>query len=184
MTISQSTIKKLWGSSQKCTICQIDLITYSSDGTPSVLGEMAHIHGENPQSMRYDATLPDDFVNSAANLILLCPNCHTQIDKKENQIDYPPEKLYELKWNETMSQYLEMFRKNVDDAILWADHECLTPKNSHLLDEQIDFVLNKYTQYLCYMKIPEHFIENFKRNCRQMYEQKKFSFEPFYDDDE
>lgn len=184
MTISQSTIKKLWGSSQKCTICQIGLITYSSDGTPSVLGEMAHIHGENPQSMRYDATLPDDFVNSAANLILLCPNCHTQIDKKENQIDYPPEKLYELKWNETMSQYLEVFRKDVDDAILWADHECLTPKNSHLLDEQIDFVLNKYTQYLCYMKIPEHFIENFKRNCRQMYEQKKFSFEPFYDDDE
>lgn len=184
MTISQSTIKKLWGSSQKCTICQIDLITYSSDGTPSVLGEMAHIHGENPQSMRYDATLPDDFVNSAANLILLCPNCHTLIDKKENQIDYPPEKLYELKWNETMSQYLEMFRKDVDDAIEWIGHVCLTTKNRHLFDEQIDLVLNKYTQNLRQMKIPEHFIENFKHNCCKMYEDKKFSSDPFYDDDE
>lgn len=47
-----------------------------------VLGEIAHIHGEKPGSARYDATISSELVNSIGNLILLCPNHHTTIDKQ------------------------------------------------------------------------------------------------------
>ena len=184
MTIPLAEIKKLWGFTQKCALCDTDLIRYSSDGKPAVLGEMAHICGEKPQSMRYDATLTGDFVNSAANLLLVCPTCHTQIDKKENQTDYPAEKLYNSKWNKIMLQYLEKFRKNVDNAIPWVNSECITIKNRHLFDKQIDFVLNEYTQHLRGMKIPEHIIENFKCRCHSMLREKEFLSAPFYDDEE
>lgn len=45
---------------------------------PTVLGEMAHIIARQPKGPR---GLPDGGSNSYENLILLCPNHHTEIDK-------------------------------------------------------------------------------------------------------
>ena len=76
----------------------------SSDGVlsnPAVLGEAAHIYGESPgtatspASARYRVDMTDDERNHYKNLIYLCPNCHTKIDKQEH--DYPPESLFALK---------------------------------------------------------------------------------------
>lgn len=76
----------------------------SSDGVlsnPAVLGEAAHIFGEspgtatNPASARYRVDMTDSERNHYKNLIYLCPNCHTKIDKQEQ--DYPPESLFALK---------------------------------------------------------------------------------------
>lgn len=36
-------------------------------------------------------------LDEAENLILLCPNCHTRIDKKELKDHFPPEKLCRMK---------------------------------------------------------------------------------------
>ncbi len=44
-----------------------------------VLGEIAHIRGRRPGSARYEASYPQ--VNGYENLILLCPNHHTVIDR-------------------------------------------------------------------------------------------------------
>ena len=49
---------------------------------PVVVGEAAHIAGENRTAARYDATMTDDQRNHYDNLIYLCGDHHTQIDKQ------------------------------------------------------------------------------------------------------
>jgi len=53
--------------------------------SPYTIGEMAHIRGENPGSNRHDENQTAEQRNDYENLILLCPNHHTLIDKRENE---------------------------------------------------------------------------------------------------
>lgn len=63
--------------------CQMRLTEDSAgDDEGVVIGEAAHIFGEKPGSARYDATKSIEFLNSAENLIYLCPTHHTLIDKQ------------------------------------------------------------------------------------------------------
>lgn len=81
--------------------CRISLTSEGEDSDPSVIGEAAHIYGENPgiktnpPSARYREDMTDVERNHYDNLIYLCPTCHTKIDKQE--ADYPAEKLIQLK---------------------------------------------------------------------------------------
>lgn len=61
----------------------------------SLIAEAAHIKGENPGSARYDASMTDEERNCCKNRILLCPSCHTKIDKQQNA--YPVELLQRYK---------------------------------------------------------------------------------------
>lgn len=64
--------------------CQTDLtVDASSGGNSIVIGEAAHIAGENPTAARYNSTMSDTARNHYDNLIYLCANHHTQIDKQE-----------------------------------------------------------------------------------------------------
>lgn len=65
-----------------------------TDGA-SLIAEAAHIKGENHGSARYDASMTDEERNSYENRILLCPSCHTKIDKQPNT--YPVELLQRYK---------------------------------------------------------------------------------------
>lgn len=49
-----------------------------------ILGEAAHIRGVKPGSARHDSSYPANKLHSFENLIYLCPNCHTRIDKQPN----------------------------------------------------------------------------------------------------
>jgi hypothetical protein len=62
-----------------------------------VIGEIAHIRAKNPDGPRYDPGLGKQEKDGYANLILLCPNHHTRIDK--NPGEYPPEVLDSWKDN-------------------------------------------------------------------------------------
>lgn len=53
-----------------------------SCGDPVVIGEAAHIAGEQPAAARFDASMTDDQRNHYRNLIYLCGDHHTQIDKQ------------------------------------------------------------------------------------------------------
>ena len=46
-----------------------------------LIGEIAHIAGRSPGSPRYDDNMSPEERNEYANLIFLCPTCHTEIDK-------------------------------------------------------------------------------------------------------
>lgn len=76
----------------------------TSDGVyaePAVIGEAAHIYGENSgtekkkPSARYCEDMIDEKRNHYDNLIYLCPTCHTKIDKQEE--DFPAELLFKVK---------------------------------------------------------------------------------------
>lgn len=60
-----------------------------------ILGEVAHIEGEKPKSARYNEYQSKDERNSFPNLITLCPNHHTLIDKAPDK--YPKEILFSWK---------------------------------------------------------------------------------------
>lgn len=101
MAITAKTTKILWANAAgRCAFpgCQCRLCTAeAAKAAPYTIGEMAHICGERPEASRYDASQSDTQRNAYANLILLCPNHHTLIDKPENLKKYPVEVLHKMK---------------------------------------------------------------------------------------
>ncbi|MDP2220448.1 MAG: HNH endonuclease signature motif containing protein [Hydrogenophaga sp.] len=103
MAISSSTVSKLFGlAAGRCSICKEPVVK------PYVkIGEMAHIIAKNTGGARGDLPLVgrrDDY----ENLILLCPNHHTEVDNDE--ASYPPEKLHRLK-NEHENYVDQVFKR-------------------------------------------------------------------------
>lgn len=73
-------IKILWGrSGNRCAICKIEL---TPDGEAETIGEIAHIISQSPDGPRGNDELPLEKRNDYTNLILLCPNHHSEIDKR------------------------------------------------------------------------------------------------------
>lgn len=83
------------------TNCETSLTSEGDVSNPSIIGEAAHIYGENPgtktkpPSARYRDDMSDKERNHYDNLIYLCPTCHTKIDKQE--ADYPAKILIQTK---------------------------------------------------------------------------------------
>lgn len=81
--------------------CHKPLTSDGNNANPAVIGEAAHIYGENPgtktkkASARYRSDMTDSQRNHYDNLIYLCPSCHRKIDKQE--LDYPADYLFSLK---------------------------------------------------------------------------------------
>lgn len=92
MSIKSLDIKILYAlSAGKCNICNVDII----DGNIQI-GEMAHIIARSPDGPRGDIDRSIN-INGHQNLILLCPNHHTEVDK--NPDSYPAEELLRIKNN-------------------------------------------------------------------------------------
>ena len=77
-------------SGNRCAKCNTILVVRTV-----CIGENAHIYGEKPDSARYDASKPAEYVNSETNLIFLCCNCHKIVDSDE--FLYPIEMLFSMK---------------------------------------------------------------------------------------
>ncbi len=95
MSISQKDIKLLWGrAANRCSICKTKLSQgiKSSVNSDFTIGEQAHIISEKADGPRGRSAISIDERNSYHNLILLCPNHHTEIDKNESI--WSVEKLY------------------------------------------------------------------------------------------
>jgi len=76
--------------------CDQILVKEKTGKDPHVLvAEIAHISGEKEGSSRYDLTISDNERNDPDNLIVLCPNHHTIIDKQPEE--YTVEKLLRMK---------------------------------------------------------------------------------------
>ncbi len=82
----------------RCARCR-EVITVEATGwdPAKTLGFAAHIKGENGNSARYDASQPDSERNVYGNLVYLCGNCHSVIDKQEKT--YPVALLLDMKNN-------------------------------------------------------------------------------------
>jgi hypothetical protein len=99
MSIKQKDIKLLWGrAANRCAICRCELSYEENTGDKThPLGEQAHIVAEEKAGPRGASILTKEERNSYANLVLLCPTHHTQIDKV--CADYPVERLHLIKTN-------------------------------------------------------------------------------------
>lgn len=75
--------------------CGKPLVYDSPSSSSQHIAEAAHIEGENPGAARYDPNMTQQKRDAVENLLFLCPNCHTVIDKSES--DWPTEKLHEIK---------------------------------------------------------------------------------------
>jgi len=76
--------------------CERSLTVDSESGNdPAVIGEAAHIAGEKEDAARYDPSMTDEQRNHYNNLIYLCANHHTQIDKQEK--DFSLARLIKMK---------------------------------------------------------------------------------------
>lgn len=75
--------------------CGKALTVDGQQSNPVVIGEAAHIAGENATAARYDATMTDEKQNHYNNLIYLCGGCHTRIDKQA--AEFPTQRLHDIK---------------------------------------------------------------------------------------
>lgn len=104
---SQQTIKQLFAlSGNVCAFPNCDKLIVNSNGT--IIGEICHINALNKNGPRFNDELTENELNNFENLILLCPTCHTTVDKESNI--YTEEKLKEFK-----KQQEEKFKNNEYD---------------------------------------------------------------------
>src|SRR3954453_10991449 len=76
---------KLWvRSGGRCTLCKDYLLEGALTVRALFIGEMAHMVGQANAagSPRGKNPMPVEDRHLAENLILLCPSCHTEIDKR------------------------------------------------------------------------------------------------------
>ena len=91
--IKDSDRKILWTrAGNRCSICGQALTLNTENGKNFVLGEEAHIVSRQVNGPRYKVM---DKYDSYDNLILLCPNHHSIVDK--NVVSYSVERLKEIK---------------------------------------------------------------------------------------
>jgi hypothetical protein len=167
MSIELKDIKLLWGrAANRCSFsgCRIKLSQDKKTATESFpIGEQAHIVGREEVSARSNSILSIQDRDSYHNLILLCPNHHTIIDK--NQEDYPIEKLHMMKyqheyWVETtLSEsydvktkandiiYANLIDMTVEDCLFtnWEHWISLLNSHSHKIEADIYEKILNYT---------------------------------------
>lgn len=80
MSVSTAVIKRLYATSGNvCSFPECKKVLVDEKGVH--VGEIAHIEAENPGGARYNSSQSDSERFGYENLILLCPNHHTLIDK-------------------------------------------------------------------------------------------------------
>ncbi len=102
--------------------CNQSLVVENNGSDGSIVGEAAHIKGENPTAARYDENMTDGERNHPDNLIYLCRIHHKIIDDQENL--YTVDKLLKMK-DDHKKWVIENTRKSLID-VTFAELEVIT----------------------------------------------------------
>ena len=95
MAISDRTKRLLWSRSGgycQNPACNREVFAFFESGDVSTLGELAHIIGQSEHGPRGKDSLGREERDEYENIILLCPTCHTLVDKNPEQ--YPADTLH------------------------------------------------------------------------------------------
>jgi hypothetical protein len=114
MPVAERTIKVLFAKSQnKCANpdCNAALVVEET-----VLGEICHIRARRKGGARYDPSLTAEERDSTANLILLCPTCHSLVDKDKSGA-FSVEWLTEIKADHERNGGVELSAQDVRRAL-------------------------------------------------------------------
>ena len=99
--ISRSNIKvpiltQLWGmTAGRCEFCNRSLLKDLTLGEDGNYGQVAHIHAVSLNGPRHVPDMSKEEINNVANLMLLCYDHHTMIDKNPDR--FSDDSLYKLK---------------------------------------------------------------------------------------
>lgn len=79
-------LKLLWGlAAGRCSKCRCVVVAEATEADPcAILGEIAHIVAHGDSGPRADPGFPKAGRDRYENLILLCPNDHTLVDKQDS----------------------------------------------------------------------------------------------------
>lgn len=79
-------LKLLWGlAAGRCSKCRCVVVADATEADPhAIIGEIAHIVAHGDKGPRADPTLAKADRDKYENLILLCPNDHTLVDKQDS----------------------------------------------------------------------------------------------------
>ena len=125
----------------RCASCKSILVEDATEEDPaSLLGYMAHIKGEKPNSARFDDKMPEKERNLYPNLIILCGSCHKKIDDQPNT--YTIEKLHKMK--DEHEQWITESTKTEVSNITFAELEVVVKYLSSdkvQIDESLDLIL-------------------------------------------
>lgn len=150
MSISSGVKRKLWAASGGYCgnpACHKNLFALSDTGKILNIEELAHIIGQSKDGPRGEEILPMDERDEYENIVLLCPTCHTLIDK--NPELYPVEmiKEWKKKHEESIRSLFETpkftsrqeLRKYIEPYLLEnkAVHESLGPESSNASEHQL-----------------------------------------------
>jgi hypothetical protein len=100
MAISDRVKRRLWASSAGVCQnpgCRKDLFKSFADGAITSIDELAHVIARMVNGPRGNGRPPSTERDEFENIIVLCPSCHTLVDKAPHQ--FPPAML--LKWKES-----------------------------------------------------------------------------------
>lgn len=126
--ISTVTVKKLFALSWN--ICAFEWCNNNLCRDWIIVAEMGHIEGYSPEWPRYNPNLPDKEKDSFDNLILLCRNCHSVVDKKESE--YSVQYLKDLK-----IAHEEKYKWNRYEVPEGALNDFIESKFSEILDKAL-----------------------------------------------
>ena len=65
--------------------CKVDFFRFFDDNSVTSIEELAHIIGQKESGPRGESELPLTERDEYENIILLCPNCHTTVDKAKEK---------------------------------------------------------------------------------------------------
>ena len=85
MAITDKTRKLLWGrAANRCAVCRCELSIVPVSGNGALIGDECHITARNSNGPRYEEKVSETYRDDYANLILLCPNHHREIDDRSD----------------------------------------------------------------------------------------------------
>ncbi|MDF1541306.1 MAG: hypothetical protein P1Q69_20580, partial [Candidatus Thorarchaeota archaeon] len=117
-SVSQTDTKYLFAlSGGMCAKCKELVIREGDSGKKVLIAEICHIRGKRPRALRHDPEYSTSKISSRENLIVLCSNCHTEIDKNEE--DYSVESIIRLK----MEHEEYVLKKGLSEPVLATEIE-------------------------------------------------------------
>ncbi len=91
MSVTEAIKRQVWVEAGGCCCkCKMYLLkTVMGNSNKSAQGEVAHIEGDQIGAKRYNSAQTEEQRNSLPNLMLMCPNHHTEIDSDETTFTVP-----------------------------------------------------------------------------------------------
>lgn len=192
---TRSTLRKLDTlAGNQCAAPDCDRKLIARDGE-TIVSKICHIEAASPQGPRWNPDMTDDDRRHFSNLILLCDECHTIVDSKDNEAAHPVEllkrwksdheskrtyevlvecpsllgevvsALAELDLEPSAAEFQAMQSFEIQDKI---EHNCIK-RNRSLIDEQKVLYPKINAVYESLEKEGSFKKQNLLRNVRRLY---------------